>query len=228
VDSFVRVVVVVVVVVDIADSFVVVDGDAARTRGKWEEEKVVRKQVRKAHAQLRSFKKNQRAFKKKRRCARARATKERERERERKQSHSPSWEDSPPRRATLRRSCLPLWKVSFKNADFLKKKTSHPPSFEPSTERPQKKKKEKNNFHLSLLCVRTKTKSRPLRSDIPFIHSSIQERDWVRYIFRQKFGQRQIEREKDLFFLVVLVHISTTRKKTEEEKRDLRSESLKI
>ena len=31
VDSFVRVV---VVVVDIADSFVVVDGDAARTRGK--------------------------------------------------------------------------------------------------------------------------------------------------------------------------------------------------
>ena len=33
VDSFVRVVVV-VVVVDIADSFVVVDGDAARTRGK--------------------------------------------------------------------------------------------------------------------------------------------------------------------------------------------------
>ena len=99
------------------------------------------------------------------------------RERERKHSHSPSWEDSPPRRATLRRSCLPLWKVSFKNADFLKKKTSHPPSFEPSTERPQKKKKEKNNFHLSLLCVRTKTKSRPLRSDIPFIHSSIQERD---------------------------------------------------
>jgi hypothetical protein len=49
-----------------------------------------------------------------------------ERERERKHSHSPSWEDSPPRRATLRRSCLPLWKrVSFKNADFLKKKTSH-------------------------------------------------------------------------------------------------------
>jgi len=34
VDSFVRVVVVVVVVVDIADSLVVVDGDAARTRGK--------------------------------------------------------------------------------------------------------------------------------------------------------------------------------------------------
>jgi len=33
VDSFVRVVVV-VVVVDIADSFVVVDGDATRTRGK--------------------------------------------------------------------------------------------------------------------------------------------------------------------------------------------------
>jgi len=53
VDSFVRVVV--VVVVDIADSLVVVDGDAARTRGKWEEEKVVRKHViikRKAHAQL--------------------------------------------------------------------------------------------------------------------------------------------------------------------------------
>jgi len=109
---------------------------------------------------------------------RARQKRERERERERKQSHSPSWKDSPPRRATLRRSCLPLWKVSFKNADFLKKKTSHPP--QASNRRPKglkKKKKEKNNFHLSLLCVRTKTKSRPLRSDIPFIHSSIQERD---------------------------------------------------
>jgi len=43
---------------------------------------------RKAHAQLRSFKKNQRAFKKKRRCARARATKERERERERENNHT--------------------------------------------------------------------------------------------------------------------------------------------
>jgi len=76
----------------------------------------------------------------------ARDKRERERERERKQSHSPSWKDSPPRRATLRRSCLPLWKVSFKNADFLKKKTSHPPSFEPSTERPQKKKRKKTTF----------------------------------------------------------------------------------
>ena len=78
--------------------------------------------------------------------ARVRARQKRERERERKQSHSPSWKDSPPRRATLRRSCLPLWKVSFKNADFLKKKTSHPPSFEPSTERPQKKKKGKKQL----------------------------------------------------------------------------------
>jgi len=55
------------------------------------------------------------------------------RERERKHSHSPSWEDSPPRRATLRRSCLPLWKrVSFKNADFLKKKTLPPDSNVPT------------------------------------------------------------------------------------------------
>jgi len=78
---------------------------------------------------------------------RARQKRERERERERKQSHSPSWKDSPPRRATLRRSCLPLWKVSFKNADFLKKKTSHPP--QASNRRPKglkKKKRKKTTF----------------------------------------------------------------------------------
>jgi len=158
----------------------------------------------------------------------ARDKRERERERERKQSHSPSWKDSPPRRATLRRSCLPLWKVSFKNADFLKKKTSHPPSFEPSTERPQKKKGKKQLSSIPPLRQnKNKESTASFRYPIhSFIHSGA--RLSVRYIFRQKFGQRPIEREKDLFFLVVLVHISTTRKKTEEEKRDLRSESLKI
>jgi hypothetical protein len=127
----------------------------------------------------------------------------------------------------------PPFMSSFMESFFQKRwlfeeENKSPPQLRTVDRKASKKKKGKKQFHLSLLCVRTKTKSRPLRSDIPSIHSSIQERDWVRYIFRQKFGQRQIEREKDLFFLVVLVHISTTRKKTEEEKRDLRSESLKI
>lgn len=161
-----------------------------------------------------------------------------ERERERKHSHSPSWEDSPPRRATLRRSCLPLWKEFLsKTLIFWRRKQVTPPSFEcsarPNGRNLTKKKGKKEHFRLSLLCVRTKTEQhvkvdRFVQISRYPIHSFIHSGAWLSaiYIYTEIWTEANRARERFVFPCRARTHFY--KKKDEEEKRDLRSESLKI